>query len=164
MVVECRDPATQKQVKQTASAPSLNDQGDIAIKKLAGDDSQLLQTDAPTDKSALKEWADSQALKAGLARYRGTFSFYGAAEAVPGCIIELKGLGKRFNGKVYVGSVTHTIEKNEWITKVGMGVPAIIIKGSATVMIGGKPAARMGDTTAHGGSIVMGCPTVIIGG
>ena len=91
------DPATQKQVKQTASAPSLNDQGDIAIKKLAGDDSQLLQTDAPTDKSALKEWADSQALKAGLARYRGTFSFYGAAEAVPGSIIELKGLGKRFN-------------------------------------------------------------------
>jgi uncharacterized Zn-binding protein involved in type VI secretion len=33
-----------------------------------------------------------------------------------------------------------------------------------TVMIGGKPAARMGDMTAHGGSIVMGCPTVLIGG
>ncbi len=28
----------------------------------------------------------------------------------------------------------------------------------------GKPAARMGDTTAHGGSIVVGCPTVLIGG
>ena len=40
----------------------------------------------------------------------------------------------------------------------------IIVKGSATVMIGGKPAARMGDTTAHGGNIVMGCPTVMIGG
>lgn len=26
------------------------------------------------------------------------------------------------------------------------------------------PAARMGDTTAHGGSIVAGCPTVLIGG
>ena len=34
----------------------------------------------------------------------------------------------------------------------------------ATVMIGGKPAARMGDSTAHGGTIVMGCPTVLIGG
>lgn len=31
-------------------------------------------------------------------------------------------------------------------------------------MICGKPAARMGDTTAHGGQIVLGCPTVIIGG
>jgi uncharacterized Zn-binding protein involved in type VI secretion len=28
----------------------------------------------------------------------------------------------------------------------------------------GKPAARIGDSTAHGGSIVTGCPTVTIGG
>jgi uncharacterized Zn-binding protein involved in type VI secretion len=27
-----------------------------------------------------------------------------------------------------------------------------------------KPAARMGDPTAHGGVIVVGCPTVLIGG
>ena len=27
-----------------------------------------------------------------------------------------------------------------------------------------KPAARMGDSTAHGGVIVAGCPTVLIGG
>jgi uncharacterized Zn-binding protein involved in type VI secretion len=30
-------------------------------------------------------------------------------------------------------------------------------------LIGGKPAARVGDTTAHGGSIVVGLPTVLIG-
>jgi uncharacterized Zn-binding protein involved in type VI secretion len=36
------------------------------------------------------------------------------------------------------------------------GGPDTIIKGSATVMIGGKPAARMGDNTAHGGLIVLG--------
>jgi len=35
--------------------------------------------------------------------------------------------------------------------------------GSVTVLIGGQPAARMGDMTVHGGVIVMGCPTVIIG-
>lgn len=28
----------------------------------------------------------------------------------------------------------------------------------------GKPAARMGDVTAHGGAIVLGLPTVLIGG
>lgn len=43
------------------------------------------------------------------------------------------------------------------------GPPDTIAAGSATVMIGGKPAARMGDSTAHGGSIVAGCATVIIG-
>src|SRR5690349_18604670 len=39
-----------------------------------------------------------------------------------------------------------------------------IAKGSSTVQIGGKPAARMTDTCAHGGAIIIGCPTVTIGG
>ncbi len=47
---------------------------------------------------------------------------------------------------------------------VCVGPPDAIVKGSSTVMIGGKPAARMGDTCAHGGSIVLGLPTVLIGG
>ena len=44
------------------------------------------------------------------------------------------------------------------------GPPDTIAMGSATVMIGGKPAARMGDSTAHGGVIIIGSPTVNIGG
>lgn len=44
------------------------------------------------------------------------------------------------------------------------GPPDSIIDGSATVMIGGMPAARVGDATAHGGVIVIGSPTVMIGG
>ena len=47
---------------------------------------------------------------------------------------------------------------------VCVGPPDTIAKGSATVLIGGKPAARMGDMSGHGGSIVVGCPTVLIGG
>ena len=42
--------------------------------------------------------------------------------------------------------------------------PDVIVKGSATVLICNMPAARMGDSTAHGGSIVSGAPTVLIGG
>ena len=42
------------------------------------------------------------------------------------------------------------------------GPPDAIVTGSSTVMIGGMPAARMGDSTAHGGIIIAGCPTVII--
>lgn len=44
-----------------------------------------------------------------------------------------------------------------------VGPPDTIILGSTGVMIGGKPAARMGDQCAHGGAIVVGCPTVLIG-
>lgn len=45
-----------------------------------------------------------------------------------------------------------------------VGPPDTIQNGSMTVTIGGKPAARMGDPTAHGGSIAVGCPNVLIGG
>jgi uncharacterized Zn-binding protein involved in type VI secretion len=45
-----------------------------------------------------------------------------------------------------------------------VGPPDVIAMGSTTVLIGGQPAARIGDPTAHGGVIVMGAPTVIIGG
>ncbi len=46
---------------------------------------------------------------------------------------------------------------------VCVGPPDVIALGSFTVLIGGQPAARMGDMTAHGGSIVMGFPMVLIG-
>ena len=43
-----------------------------------------------------------------------------------------------------------------------VGPPDAIVAGSSKVMIGGMPAARMGDQTAHGGVITLGSPTVII--
>lgn len=46
---------------------------------------------------------------------------------------------------------------------VCVGPPDSIVLGSTGVLIGGKPAARMGDSTAHGGVIVGGFPTVLIG-
>lgn len=46
---------------------------------------------------------------------------------------------------------------------VCVGPPDVIALGSMTVLIGGMPAARMGDLTAHGGSIAIGLPTVLIG-
>jgi len=42
--------------------------------------------------------------------------------------------------------------------------PSPIAKGSATVLIGGRPAARLGDLSGCGAPIVMGFPTVLIGG
>jgi len=44
-----------------------------------------------------------------------------------------------------------------------VGPPDSIVLGSTGVLIGGKPASRMGDMCAHSGTIVVGCPTVLIG-
>ena len=46
-------------------------------------------------------------------------------------------------------------------------VGGVVAKGSATVLIGGMPAARMGDSVVEAGapnSIAMGAPNVQIGG
>jgi uncharacterized Zn-binding protein involved in type VI secretion len=44
-----------------------------------------------------------------------------------------------------------------------VGPPDMIAMGSPTVLIGGLMAARMLDPTIHGGVIVLGWPTVLIG-
>ena len=46
---------------------------------------------------------------------------------------------------------------------VCVGPPDIIVLGSFTVLICSLPAARLGDMTAHGGVIVSGMPTVLVG-
>ncbi len=70
-------------------------------------------------------------------------------------------------GPISQGVTTVLIAGNPAATVGNMcvcaGPPDTIASGSGTVMIGGKPAARQGDSTAHGGTIMMGTPTVIIG-
>jgi uncharacterized Zn-binding protein involved in type VI secretion len=43
-----------------------------------------------------------------------------------------------------------------------VGPPDVIVLGSFTVLVGGQPAARINDTTAHGGTIVLASFTVLI--
>ena len=44
-----------------------------------------------------------------------------------------------------------------------VGPPDMIAMGSFTTFVGGLPAARLGDLCGHGGTIVLGCFTVLIG-
>ncbi len=47
---------------------------------------------------------------------------------------------------------------------VCVGPPDVIVKGSMTVLINKLPAARIADQCGHGGVIVLGCFTVLVGG
>ena len=44
-----------------------------------------------------------------------------------------------------------------------VGPPDVIALGSFTVLTCNQPQARMTDVTAHGGVIVLGCFTVLVG-
>lgn len=58
-------------------------------------------------------------------------------------------------GRIQAARVTDTAVCN--------GPPDVVAQGSRTVIIGGQRAARMDDMTSHGGKIVQGLNSVIIG-
>lgn len=51
------------------------------------------------------------------------------------------------------------------ITDIGMcgPIPNPLVTGSMTVLIGKSPASRITESTTHGGKVVSGFPTVLIG-
>jgi uncharacterized Zn-binding protein involved in type VI secretion len=53
--------------------------------------------------------------------------------------------------------------KGDSLMCVPVGKIDKVKKGEPSVVIGNKDAARLGDPTDHGGVIVQGCPTVLIG-
>lgn len=119
------DIASQALIKAASATPTLNEQGDqtpAALSEAVGGERWEVQTESYGDTSQLQTWADAQSLKAGLARIRGEIKFQGSSLAVPGCLITLDGLGKRFNGDAFIGFVEHEITEGEWITTAGMGI------------------------------------------
>lgn len=44
-----------------------------------------------------------------------------------------------------------------------VGPPDTIAMGSVTVLIGSQPAAHMTSLCGHGGTVILGCPTVLVG-
>ncbi|MCU0438928.1 MAG: PAAR domain-containing protein [Raineya sp.] len=65
---------------------------------------------------------------------------------------------------VLIGGKPAAIATKMTINNMMNGAPDPIIMGSTTVLIENMPAVRVGDPTAGGATIAMGCPTVLIGG
>lgn len=70
----------------------------------------------------LQAWADGILLKERLAKTRGRVKFQGFADALPGKLIELEGIGERFEGTMYISGVRHTIADGNWETDVQLGL------------------------------------------
>lgn len=116
---------TQKLMTVEGNSPELNEQGNITSAALAEavvGEEHLIQTAACLNESELQSLADAQLLKAGMSRILGTCKFCGNAKALPGKLLELEGLGARFDGHVFIGSVEHELDETGWTTTVGMGI------------------------------------------
>jgi Rhs element Vgr protein len=119
------DIKNQALLSSTAVEPSLNEQGNISAKKLSGQLSQKklsLTSNTPMTQDDLKSWANGSLLRMRLGALKGQVSCMGNASAKPNTIIELEGVGERFNGQAYVSGVTHTIEEGTWQSIIRFGL------------------------------------------
>lgn len=70
----------------------------------------------------LEAWAEGELRKRRLAKIRGTVRFQGSDRVQPGELIELGGLGDRFNGTAYIAGVRHALGAGEWETSIQVGL------------------------------------------
>jgi Rhs element Vgr protein len=119
------DPQTLALITSSATEPTVNEHGNLTAQTLSGKLGQkalkLIST-APLLQAQLKTWADSSLLRLRMAALKGRVSFIGNALPKPGTIIELAGVGARFNGNAFVSAVNHKMEDGEWTTTVRFGL------------------------------------------
>ncbi|TAN15036.1 MAG: type VI secretion system tip protein VgrG [Chitinophagaceae bacterium] len=119
------DPKNQEILQSQSTEPAMNAQGNLDAKSLSGklNQSKLsLSSVTPMSQEDLKTWADGRLLTMRLNALKGQVTFIGNADIKAGGMIELEGVGKRFSGKAFVSSVTHTIEDGTWNTSAKFGL------------------------------------------
>ncbi len=105
--------------------PGVPDAGNLSADTLSGvigaDDFQLQHSGKLPDQE-LQQWANAKMLRHRLAKLRGRVTTDGTPAVIPGKMIELKGVGERFEGKLFVTGVRHEINKGDWKSTFQFGV------------------------------------------
>ena len=108
-----------------AEDPSVPDAGNLTAATLANvineKEFRLLHS-GQMDEPELQAWVNAKMLRHRLAKIRGKVRTDGTAVVTPGDLIQLNGIGERFQGKLFVTGVSHRIEKGVWQTVFQFGV------------------------------------------
>lgn len=86
------------------------------------DTEMVIRNNAKQPDEVLQKWADATLLRHQLSKVRGRAQFQGIPQISAGKIIELQGLGDRFNGKAFVSGVKHEITNGNWLVDVQFGL------------------------------------------
>lgn len=120
------DPQTLALITSSAAEPTLIVQGDVTPKSLSGTLGQKdvkLISSVPLAQGDLKVWADSTLLRMRMNALKGKVSFIGNALPKPGKVLQLTGVGPRFNGSAFINQVRHVLDDGTWKTYVQFGAP-----------------------------------------
>lgn len=116
----------QELVKDTeAEDPGVPDAGNLSADTLAdviGETEYRLFNSAKIEEPELQAWVNAAMMKNRLAKIRGKVTTDGTADVLPGQLIQLNGVGDRFEGKLFVTGIRHQITEGLWQTTFQFGI------------------------------------------
>ncbi|MAZ28360.1 MAG: type IV secretion protein Rhs [Cytophagaceae bacterium] len=138
------NPADQEYLEVEGNDPSIALNGNLQPADLAQvievENLQLKHGGQLTDVQ-LQGWSDATFKYQQLARTRGRIKFQGIPKVKPGVLLNLEGVGDRFNGKVYITGVKHELSDGNWFCHAQFGLNPEWI--SETFEISQKPASGL---------------------
>ena len=117
--------AEQKMLEAEATEGAAGSSGNLAAADLAGvagGDAQVLRHGGALGQGELQAWADASLQRERLAKVRGRARCQGLASVKPGMVIKVDGVGQRFEGKLLVSGVRHSVIGGNWETDVQFGL------------------------------------------
>ena len=123
--VSAWDIKNQALLNSSATEPTLNVQGNMDGKAMSaklGQQQLKLTSNTPLAQDDLKTWADSSLMRLRMAALKGQVTFVGNASLKTNTLIELAGVGDRFNGNAYVTGLSHAISEGTWTSTARFGL------------------------------------------
>lgn len=121
------DAAEQTVVDSDAADPGIAGAGNLSNDDLAailGSDPLTLHHGGKLSEPELQAWADARLLKERLSKIRGRAKFMGIASLLPDQLLEVQGIGERFQGTLYVSGIRHQFAQGSWHTDAQLGLSA----------------------------------------
>ena len=118
------NPADQEVLKIEANDPEVHLNGNLSPSDLAstiGLENLELRHGGLSSTVVLQDWSDAKFLFQQLAKIRGRVKFQGIPSVKPGTLLNIEGVGNRFNGKVYVTGIRHQIAEGNWTIDAQFG-------------------------------------------
>lgn len=119
------DYASQALFEATAAAPDFAEPGNLqgnALADVIGLEEYHLRHSGHVLVEELKAWADACLLRSRLSKIIGRAKFQGFPDIKPGVLLEVNGVGDRFNGKVFITAARHEIIDGTWFTHAQFGL------------------------------------------
>ena len=119
------DPGAQKVVDAGPGAVRATEHGDVpsdTLAKVFAVKSFGQQSGGALQEASLEGWSSAGLLRSRLSKIRGWVRFQGSSRVKAGSVVELAGLGGRFNGRAWVSGVHHVIEHGSWLTTADFGL------------------------------------------